>query len=130
MNKILAVILVAGLAAVGGWLVFGNTGNDKAPSSTSTTQSDQLAPQQTDKVTIDDMAFNPARISVKKGTTVTWTNRDSVAHNVNETDGKAGPASSLLSTGDSYSFTYNQAGSFEYFCSIHPQMTGTVIVTE
>lgn len=84
----------------------------------------------TDTVTIANFAFSPADITVKKGTTVTWTNKDSAAHTVTETDGKAGPASSDLPQGKSYSFTYDTVGTFAYHCSIHPDMIGTVTVTD
>lgn len=87
-------------------------------------------PSTAQKVTIADMAFSPANITVKKGTTVTWTNQDSVAHTVAENDGQDGPKSSNLANGQSYSFTYNTVGTFKYHCTIHPNMTGTVTVTE
>jgi len=87
-------------------------------------------PTATNAVTIQNFAFSPASITVKKGTTVTWTNKDSAAHTVVETDGQTGPSSSMLDTGKSYTFTYNTAGTFKYHCSIHPDMTGTVTVTE
>lgn len=86
--------------------------------------------QATNKVTIQNYAFSPANISVKKGTTVTWTNQDSVAHTVQETDGKTGPMSQDIDQGKSFSFTYNTVGTFNYHCSIHPDMVGTVTVTE
>jgi len=88
------------------------------------------APSTAQKVAIADMAFSPATITVKKGTTVTWTNQDSVAHTVTENDGQDGPKSSNLANGQSYSFTYNTVGTFKYHCTIHPNMTGTVTVTE
>jgi plastocyanin len=68
---------------------------------------------------------------VKKGTTVTWTNKDSAGHTVVESDGQAGgPSSGTLANGQSYQFTFNTPGTFHYKCSIHPQMTATVTVTE
>lgn len=82
------------------------------------------------QVKIADMAFSPAQITIKKGTKVTWTNSDSVSHDVKEKDGKTGPNSPALSQGQSYSFTYNESGTYNYYCSIHPQMTGSVIVTD
>jgi plastocyanin len=84
----------------------------------------------TDKVQISGFAFSPKNITVKKGTTVTWTNKDSAVHNVTESDSQDGPKSGSLSQGQSYSFTYNSAGTFNYECTIHPGMTGTVTVTE
>ena len=83
----------------------------------------------TDTVAISNFSFSPEFITIKKGTTVTWTNHDSVAHTVVETDGKTGPNSQDIDTGKSYSFTYSIVGTFAYHCSIHPEMTGTVTVT-
>jgi plastocyanin len=83
----------------------------------------------TDKVSIADMAFTPAAIKVKVGTTVTWTNNDSIAHTVTADSG-SGPDSGNLDPGKSYSFTYKTAGTFSYHCNIHPDMTGTVQVTQ
>jgi plastocyanin len=97
-------------------------------SSNSSAQEGQII--ETDKVDIQDFAFGPATIKVEKGTTVTWTNQDSTAHTVTETDGKDGPKSNNLNKGQSYSFTYNTVGTFKYDCSIHPNMTGSVTVTE
>jgi len=99
-------------------------------STSSQSNSSSSAPTATDMVTIKDMAFSPASITVKKGTTVTWTNNDAIAHTVTETDGQTGPNSGDLAPGKTYTFTYNTAGTFKYHCSIHPSMTGTVTVTE
>jgi plastocyanin len=92
--------------------------------------SNNLNPTATDAVTIENFAFNPANITVKKGTTVTWTNKDSSPHTVIETDGQTGPNSGDLATGKTFTFTYNTVGTFKYHCSIHSSMTGTVTVTE
>jgi plastocyanin len=85
---------------------------------------------ETDRVDIQDFAFGPVNIKVKKGTTVTWTNQDSTVHTVTETDGQDGPKSKNLTKGQSYAFTYKTLGTFKYDCSIHPNMTGSVTVTE
>lgn len=79
-------------------------------------------------ITINDMAFSPAPLTVKKGTVVTWTNNDSLAHTVTGSNG--GPASGQLAAGKTYQFTFNTVGTFAYHCSNHPTMTGSVIVTE
>ena len=81
-------------------------------------------------VTINNYAFSPTTLSVTKGTTVTWTNEDSVAHTVTAVGGTAGPSSSLLSTGQSYSYTFNQVGTFAYVCTVHSNMAASVTVTE
>lgn len=81
-------------------------------------------------IDIRNFAFAPGNLTVRKGTTVKWTNYDMAAHTVTEGDGKTGPSSPVLNQNQSYSFTYDQAGTYAYKCSIHPNMTGTVIVTE
>ena len=78
-------------------------------------------------VSIQNFAFTPTNLTVKKGTTVTWTNKDSIGHTVT---GDSGISSALLSQGESYSFTFNQTGQFSYHCNPHPGMIGTVTVTE
>jgi plastocyanin len=83
----------------------------------------------TASVAIEDFAFTPTTITVKKGTKVTWTNNDSAPHDVTVTSGE-GPKSDRMETGDTYSYTFDTAGTFNYFCSIHPGMTAKVIVTE
>lgn len=87
-------------------------------------------PSASDKVSIKNFAFSPANITITKGTTVTWTNNDTTVHTIVETDGKNGPNSNSVNPGDSYTFTFSQAGTYKYHCSIHPEMTGTVTVTE
>jgi plastocyanin len=77
-------------------------------------------------VTIAGSAFSPASITVKVGDAVTWTNNDSVSHTVTADDNSF--ASSNLANGAAFSFTFTKAGSFPYHCSIHPSMTGTVVV--
>ncbi|MBB1157437.1 cupredoxin domain-containing protein [Amycolatopsis dendrobii] len=80
-------------------------------------------------VAIKDFAFAPAATTVKKGTTVTWTNQDQDAHTVTST-GSGGPLRSpTLQTGQSYQYTFGAPGTFEYLCTIHPFMTATVTVT-
>jgi plastocyanin len=79
------------------------------------------------QITIQGFAFSPAAISVPVGTTVTWTNKDAVGHDVTSTNGPF--ASKTLATGQSFSYTFNQAGSFTYTCTIHPRMVATINVT-
>ena len=78
------------------------------------------------EVTIDNFTFSPQTLTIKAGTKVTWTNRDDIPHIVaSTTKAFRSPA---LDTDDSYSFTFTTAGSYEYFCSLHPHMTGTIVV--
>ena len=78
------------------------------------------------EVKIDNFSFTPAELKVPVGTTVTWTNGDDIPHTVVSTDRVF--KSKVLDTGDKYSFTFAAAGTYPYFCSIHPKMTGKVIV--
>src|SRR5208282_3967177 len=77
-------------------------------------------------VAIDNFNFAPTAITVAVGTTVVWTNRDDVPHNVTSTD-KAF-ASPTLDTDEKYEFTFQKAGTFNYYCTIHPKMTGKVVL--
>ncbi|OMC43612.1 amidase [Mycobacterium sp. IS-2888] len=80
-----------------------------------------------DQVSIDNFAFAPATLTVKVGGTVTWTNRDEEPHTVAATDGSF--HSPGMGTGATFSHTFPTAGKFDYVCSIHPSMHGTVVVT-
>ena len=81
----------------------------------------------TDAVGIKNFAFSPATITVKAGSTVVWTNDDSIQHDITFDGG--GIASSALNHNDTFSHTFPAAGTYHYICSIHPFMHGTVIVT-
>jgi len=77
-------------------------------------------------VKIDNFTFNPPTLKVKVGTTITWKNEDDIPHTVLATDKTF--KSSALDTDDSYSFTFATVGAYEYFCSLHPHMTGKIEV--
>ena len=79
-------------------------------------------------VVIDDFAFGPATLTVPHGTTVTWTNKDDDPHTVVSADASKLFKSPALDTDESFTFTFNEPGTFKYFCTIHPRMQGTVIV--
>lgn len=78
-------------------------------------------------VTIDNFTFTPKVITVTAGTTVQWINRDDIPHVVASADDKF-KKSPALDTDDSFSHTFSEPGTYEYYCSIHPRMTGTVVV--
>jgi amicyanin len=77
-------------------------------------------------VKIDNFTFTPQRVTVKAGTTVTWTNEDDIPHVV--ASSTKAFKSKTLDTDDKFSFTFTTAGTYEYFCSLHPHMTGTIVV--
>jgi plastocyanin len=78
-------------------------------------------------VSIDNFTFNPASLTVKAGTTVTWTNKDDIPHGI-ASSSNAFTRSKALDTNDSFSFTFTTPGAYQYFCYIHPHMTGTIVV--
>jgi plastocyanin len=108
---VLLATLVAGIAGV-------RTGATRVAASAP-------APETTD-VKIDNFTFGPVDLTVQAGATVTWTNRDDIPHTVVSTDKVF--KSKVLDTDDHYSFTFASPGTFTYFCSIHPKMTGKIVV--
>ncbi len=78
-------------------------------------------------VSIDNFTFTPPTLTVKAGTTVTWTNKDDIPHGIAATN-NAFAKSRALDTDDSYSFTFTAPGTYQYFCYIHPHMVGTIVV--
>lgn len=140
---IAGIIAVVAIAAIAGVFAMNNrdntqtavnstdagTATDLPAQSENNTTPPPTSEENTNKVAIENFAFSPAAITVKKGTTVTWTNNDSTSHTVTG-DQTGGPDSELLGQGKSYSFTFNTVGTFAYHCAPHPQMTGKVTVTE
>lgn len=141
MNKIIGgvVALVIIIAAVIAVAAGGNdnkkttttSANNAAQKNTTnnTPANNGQTAQNANKVNISNFAFSPATLTVKKGTTVTWTNNDSVTHTVTS-NSDHGPSSGNLSPGQTYNFTFTDEGTFNYSCTIHPEMHGAVTVTE
>jgi len=103
-----ALFLVAASGQYRAWAAAGDT----APAGT--------------EVKIDNFSFTPQAITVKAGTTITWTNRDDIPHTVVSDEQLF--KSKTLDTDDKFSTTLTKPGTYSYFCSIHPKMTGKVIV--
>lgn len=104
----------------------GHHDDDKAKSTSPSAAASAGAVEQ-NTVTIENFGYAPEVIKVKAGTKVTWTNKDTVPHNVvgdeyDELNGK------LLDKGESFSFTFDEPGTYPYHCAPHPYMKGTVIV--
>ncbi len=87
-----------------------------------------LIAQADQQVTIDQHMFMPATITVHPGEKVTWVNKDEDVHNVTSDDQGRSFRTPLLDTGESATLTFASPGTFHYHCSVHPDMTGTVIV--
>ncbi len=90
------------------------------------------APQAANEVYIQNYKFNPSPLKVKKGTTVTWTNKDLARHNIAVDDGQpaGGPTGPLFGQNETFQFTFNTVGTYKYHCEPHPYMHGEVEVTE
>jgi plastocyanin len=84
------------------------------------------APAAPAAVSIDNFTFGPAELTIAPGTTVTWTNRDDIPHTVVDVDKTF--KSSVLDTDETYEHTFVDPGTYRYFCSLHPKMTGRVVV--
>lgn len=97
------------------------------PGMSATAQQSTATPVSGTAVTIGNFAFVPATLTVKPGDTVTWTNHDEEPHTVAATGGSF--HSPGMDDNGTYSFTFNTPGTFDYICSIHPFMHGTVVVT-
>lgn len=148
MNKNLIGVLIAIVAIVGITGVVIANKSDSSPASSNSSQTDMSGMDMKSKesssassseqdltgqaeVTMDikEFAFSKKSIKVSKGTKITWTNQDEAHHNVvAKEDG--GPKGQLLAKGESYSFTFDTAGTFNYKCEPHPYMKGIVNVVE
>jgi plastocyanin len=113
---VLPAVLMLTLTAGAGGRAIAAAGETNAPSTSA----------QTAEVKIDNFSFTPQTITVKAGTAITWTNQDDIPHTVVSTDQIF--KSKTLDTDDKFTTTLTKPGTYPYFCSIHPKMTGTVIV--
>src|SRR5262249_24070687 len=98
---------------------YGNSGGSGGGGGTTTTNT----------ISMSNMTFTPATKTVTKGTVVTWKNNDNYAHTVTSNDGTSF-SSGNINGGASYSYTANAVGTFDYHCTIHAGMSGTLIVTQ
>jgi plastocyanin len=89
-------------------------------------EDEQAAAADATRVVVDNFSFAPATATVSVGTTVTWTNRDDIPHNVVSPEQKF--KSRVLDTDEMFSHTFDVAGTYKYYCSIHPRMTGQIVV--
>jgi plastocyanin len=120
LKNVLIAIIVIVVLAIGGYFIY--KASYKSPTSSSNSSSQNSVA--TNSINIVNFAFTPQTITIKLGSTVTWTNSDSVTHNPVGADFNA----NNISQGQTFKHTFNTAGTFDYHCSIHPEMTGKVIV--
>jgi plastocyanin len=120
MNKKAATALVVGVLLVASVLVVG----------LSQFQTDTTAQtDQTSNVTIQNFAFSPSTLTIKPGTTVTWTNKDNTDHTATSQSGPESFDSKNIAQDKSYSFKFTKEGTYQYICTIHPYMKGTIVVS-
>jgi plastocyanin len=84
------------------------------------------SPSANAEIKIDNFSFGPETLTVPVGTTVTWTNRDDIPHTVVSTDGVF--KSKVRDSDERFSYMFSQAGTYPYYCSVHPKMTGKIVV--
>jgi len=96
------------------------------PSSTTTPPGNNITTPQPVSITIQNFAFSPATITVPVGTTVTWTNVDSAPHTATADNGTFDTG--RLQQGQSGSYTFAKAGTYTYYCAVHPMMKATIVV--
>jgi amicyanin len=140
MKKVWLIVAALVIVVIGGaivWTVLGarpNDGNSSDNMSNPMDVVDLTGKGQYVEVTMKNSKYIAQNIKVKKGTTVTWKNEDTVRHNVvalDANDQSGLPAeNALFGKGETYSFTFETIGTYKYMCTPHPFMTGSVEVTE
>jgi plastocyanin len=96
-----------------------------AAANASANANDQPSPTKAE-INIDNFVFGPQTVTVPVGTTVTWTNHDDIPHTSVSTEGLF--KSKVMDTDEKFSYTFSKSGTYAYYCSIHPKMTGAVVV--
>lgn len=118
MKKIaILTLVVVGVIVLSGCSLYGGSSSPSTPTSST-------LPVDANSINIQNFAFSPATLTVKKDTTVIWTNNDSAPHQIKSVTFN----SNQLNKGQTFSFTFNDAGIFDYSCAIHPSMLGKIIV--
>jgi amicyanin len=127
-TSLIIILAIIGILIIGGGAYLLST--QKVPNQNPVTNNPVSTPttsSQTHSITISGFAFSPSTLTIKKGDTVTWTNQDSTPHTIVSDSGNEISSVSLLK-GNTYSHTFNSAGTFDYHCSIHPSMKAKIIV--
>ena len=138
----ISIAIVFGSIIIGGAIIaasfvtsipdFDNENNDDVSSQSSNSGQNSSLPAFEGAVRILDNqgsnSYSPTPAGVKVGAVVTWVNEDSAAHTATSTDGTFD--SDILRRGQTYNFTFGTVGEYPYFCTLHPEMVGRVIVTE
>ncbi len=124
MNNKIVIAIVLVVIIIGGLFLFSQKQFQSTQQPTKQPAQQPGTNVGADTVTIKNFSFTPEVLTVKQGAKVTWINQDSVTHKIKSDTFN----SSDLNQGDKFEFTFNTKGSFDYSCSIHPSMTGKIIV--
>lgn len=119
-NKIVIAVLLA-VVVIGGIFYFSKKSYQSSQPPAAQPPENKV---EANAVTIENFSFNPGSLTVKQGTKVTWTNKDSAPHKIKSDTFN----SSDLNQGDKFEFTFDKKGSFDYICGIHPSMSGKIVV--
>lgn len=123
---VIGIIIVVLL--IGGMIIYTQSNKEAPVKGTSLEVTDETSPN-TNNIEIKSFSFLPETLTIKKGETLTWTNKDSAPHTVTSISGSELNSPSL-SKDQTYSHTFNTLGTFEYRCNFHTSMKGKIIVTE
>jgi plastocyanin len=117
-----SVLVGAATALIAAALLLGGIAVAAADEQSSTNQPSAAKSE----IKIDNFSFGPQTVTVSVGSTVTWINHDDIPHTSVSTEGVF--KSKVMDTDENFSYTFTKAGTYPYYCTIHPKMTGTVIV--
>jgi plastocyanin len=129
--NVMALGVVTGLVAVAAGCTEGNGREAPAQGITNngTSRMDHVAPAEAEQqVKIDNFTFDPPTLTIAAGTKVTWVNRDDVPHTATSTAKPKSFDSGTLDTDQQFSHVFSKPGTYDYFCAVHPKMTGRIIV--
>ena len=127
MNSKIIIGFILVVVVIGGYFYFSKNQYQSSPQQPTNQQPTTQQPVnkvEANTIAIKDFTFNPGTLTVKQGTKVTWTNQDSMTHKIKSDTFN----SSDLNQGDKFEFTFDKKGSFDYICSIHPSMSGKIVV--
>jgi plastocyanin len=122
------IVIVLAVAVVATWRSAAGAGSPEAQEGGTEATSEGTAGPPPVKVSVENYAFEPKELVVTAGATVTWVNADDVPHTVTSTASPPLFDSKTLDAGGTFSFEFKAAGTYEYFCKLHPYMTGKVVV--
>jgi len=125
MNKAIIIIILILIVGAGAYFVFKGSYQSPAPNTNqNNNQNPPVTGSSESTILIKNFSFNPSTLNIKAGDTVIWTNQDPATHKIKSDTFNSGD----LNQGDTFRFTFNSKGTYDYVCAIHPSMTGKIIV--